>query len=212
MHACSYAPKRPVQTTLCEIGAPPERRSRSGVPPPHSSGATVDRESRVAPCPAAAPWPASPLVSNGRRWGSTRRPALMSRGPTLPPSRLRCRRWRGYIRRWPGPTCGRSRSGRCRPCSGPARRHGADHQRVARRTLRGAGAAAQHGAAPVGHQRRAARRAIRRGRVSGGEVERGRLTPRWSEAGGPPVAGPPAYRGFGTRMVEAAGARPAWAD
>jgi two-component sensor histidine kinase len=33
--------------------------------------------------------------------------------------------------------------------------------------------------------------------------EDGLLRLRWAEAGGPPVAGPPARRGFGTRVVEA---------
>ena len=33
--------------------------------------------------------------------------------------------------------------------------------------------------------------------------EDGFLRLRWAEAGGPPLAGPPARRGFGTRVVEA---------
>ena len=33
--------------------------------------------------------------------------------------------------------------------------------------------------------------------------EDGLLRLHWAEAGGPPVAGPPARRGFGTRVVEA---------
>ena len=40
----------------------------------------------------------------------------------------------------------------------------------------------------------------RAGRRAG---ESGLLHVRWAEAGGPPVAGPPGRRGFGTRVVEA---------
>jgi two-component sensor histidine kinase len=40
--------------------------------------------------------------------------------------------------------------------------------------------------------------------TAGGRAsEDGLLRLRWRETGGPPVAGPPEYRGFGTRVVEA---------
>jgi hypothetical protein len=42
-----------------------------------------------------------------------------------------------------------------------------------------------------------------RWRAGGGAGDDGMLRLRWTEAGGPPVAGPPERRGFGTRVVEA---------